>query len=102
MGKLLCVEIPKNEEVGMILVRLDGNHGTNKFTDIIVRNCDRPGFQFALENNKYIIFDSIAYVKSITPPTEDHGIIIELDGVNGDWIENVGYRIDLIRMYQYL
>ena len=93
MGKLLCIEVPTNEEAGMICITLDNED------IILVKDCAPADFKFALENFKFIEFDSVALVKDVEAPTDDHGWIYSIDG---DWYPNVGYKVDMITSYYYI
>lgn len=99
MDKLLCIEIPKGEIGGFILVRLR-DIDSNKAQDILVQNMDFKEFQDRIEIFKYITFESSASVVSYELPTDEHGTIVRL--ANSDWIENIGYKTSLIDSYRYI
>ena len=94
MGKLLCIEIPKDEHAGMIFIRLSTGEA------LLVQNCEYSTFKFDLENSKYILFDAVGYIKNVEPPTDNHGELYFL--TDGGWIENFGIRVDTIATYRYL
>ena len=93
MNNLLCIEIPKDEKAGMICISLDNED------IILVKDYTPSDFKFALENFKFIEFDSVALVKSVDPPTDDHGWVYAIEG---DWYSNVGYKVDMITSYYYI
>lgn len=98
MGKLLCLEIPVDESANMIQVML--RNSDDEIDSILVQHCSKSDFQFALENNKYITFDSLAYIASTECLTDEHCWLFKL--VEPGWIENVGFKIDRIISYRYL
>lgn len=94
MSNLLCIEIPKDEPAGMIFVRLATGEA------LLVQNYEYQTFQFDLENNKYILFDTAGYIKRVDPPTDEHGALYIL--TDDGWIENIGIKTELITFYHYI
>ena len=94
MSNLLCIEIPKDEYAGMIYVRLVTGEA------LLIQNYEHSTFQFNLENNKYILFDTAGYIKRIDPPTDEHGILCVL--TDDGWMENIGIKTDQIIFYHYI
>lgn len=98
MSKLLCLDIPKGEKGGFIYIKL--RTPDNKIQSILVCDMLFGEFENRLEKNKFITFESVAYVKSIEIPTDEHGAIIAIDDCG--WVTDVGFKVDLIVSYCYI
>lgn len=98
MSKLICLEIPKGEKGYYIHIKL--RTPDNKLQDILARDILTCEFENHLEMDKFITFESIAFVKSIEPPNDEHGVIITID--DSGWVANVGFKVDLIESYHYI
>ena len=94
MSNLLCIEIPQDEPAGMIYVHLATGEA------LLIQNYEYSTFQFDLENNKYIEFDIVGYVKQVEPSTDEHGTLYIL--TDDGWMENIGIKTKLITFYHYI